>query len=211
MSKIRVLVAEDHPLMRAGIAATIDAEPDMEIVGLAQDGAEALTLFRTLNPDVSLTDLRMPVLDGLGLIEAILAEQPHANIVLLTASVADISIKQALRAGVASVLLKHMCRTDLIETIRAVHRGERPLSSEVKSLLAHNTVGEALTTREIEVVRRIANGKSNREVGEELGISEYTVKGHVKAVMTKLGASDRTHAVIIALRRGFLNMDAPES
>lgn len=207
MSKIRVLIAEDHPLMRTGIVAILEMEPDIEIVGLAQDGAEALTLFRMLSPDISLVDLRMPVLDGIGLIQAIRTEQPQAAIVLLTTSIADSAIKGALRAGASSIVLKHMCRTDLIETVRAVHRGERPLSDEIASLLAQNTIADSLTEREFEVLSRVANGNSNREIGETLGISEYTVKAHVKTIMHKLGASDRTHAVTIALRRGLLHID----
>jgi len=135
--------------MRTGIVATVETEPDIEIVGEAQNGAEALDLFRLLKPDVSLIDLRMPVLDGLDLIQAIRSDFPSAHLVVLTASFADVAIKKALRLGAAAVLLKHMCRTDLADTIRAVYRGERPMSDEVAGLLARNTIGDVLSAREV--------------------------------------------------------------
>jgi len=207
VSKARVLVAEDHSLRNTGIAATIERESDMEIIGLSQDGFEAIARFQALRPDVTVVDLRMTNLAGLGLIEAIRAVEPEARIVALTEAIDDVSIKTALRLGAASVLLKRWCKSHLAETIRAVHRGERPLSEEITAFLAHRRVSESLTPREISVMKRVACGKSNREVAKELEISEYTVKSHVKSVMTKLGANDRTHAAMMAFRKGFFGMD----
>ena len=205
---IRILVVDDHPLMRAGITAEIDVEEDMQVVASAQNGAEALALFRTHSPDVSLIDLRMPILDGMSLIKSIRTEQPTARIIVLTTSAGDVHIVKAFRAGASGYLLKHMLSSQLIHTIRSVHNGERIIPEEIARLLAENALSETVTPREIEVLARVSRGFSNREIAAELFISEYTVKAHVKTIMIKLGANDRTHAVMLAMQRGFLDMNA---
>ncbi len=201
---IRILIADDHPLMRAGISAEINAESDMRVVAGASNGVEALSLYREHRPDVSLVDLRMPIMNGLDLIAEIRSLHPPARIVVLTTSAADVHAVKAFRAGASGYLLKHMLRGDLIETIRAVHRGVRKIPAEIAQLLAEHALDEALTSREIEVVERVGRGLSNKQIGASLFISEYTVKGHLKTIMSKLNASDRTHAVMIAVQRGFI-------
>lgn len=205
MSKIRILIADDHPLMRAGIVQTIKNESDMEIVAIAEDGDHAIKLFAQTNPDVCLIDLRMPGRDGVYVIHWMRSQQPATKTIVLTASTTGVAIQRVLEAGASSVLLKHMCRENLVETIRAVHRGERPMLDDIAKIIAEHALGETLTVRETEVLRLISQGNSNRGVSELLGISEFTVKGHVKSIMLKLGANDRTHAVTIALQRGFLS------
>jgi len=203
---IRILIADDHPLMRSGIAAEISAEADMSVIAEAQDGAEALALFRQHKPDVSLIDLRMPRMGGLELISTIRAESPTARIVVLTTAMGDVSALRAFRFGAAGYLLKHMLRTELIETIRDVHRGKRRIPDEIARLLAQHALEEQMTRREIEVLSNVARGLSNKQIASELFISEYTVKAHLKTILTKLDANDRTHAVMIAMQRGFLEL-----
>lgn len=203
-SRIRVLVADDHPLMRAGISGEVNEQDDMEVVAEAQDGIEALELFHQFRPDVSLVDLRMPKLDGIEVIAAITSSYPGARAIVLTMSGGDVHARRALRAGATGYLLKHMLRTDLIDTIRTVHRGHRRIPDEVARLLAEHVTDCELTAREIAVIKGAAQGQSNKLIGCELCISEHTVKGHIKSILAKLGASDRTHAVLIALQRGFL-------
>ena len=204
--QIRILVADDHPLMRSGIAAEINAEPDMSVVASAGDGEEALSLFRNCRPDVALIDLRMPKMNGLDLLSAIRADFPTARIIILTTSSGDAHAIRAFRLGAVGYLLKHMLRGDLISTIREIHAGKRRVPDEVAQLLAQHAMEEQMTPREIDVLSKVALGRSNKIIGHELSISEHTVKAHLKTILSKLGASDRTHAVTIAAQRGFLDM-----
>jgi len=203
-SPLRVLVADDHPHMRAGISADINAQGDMLVAAEAQDGIEALELFHKFRPDVSLVGLRMPKLDGIEVVASIIAFHPAARAIVLATSSGDVHALRALRAGASGYLLKHMLRTDLIDTIRSVHRGQRCIPDEVARRLAEHATDSDLTIREIEVLKVVSKGKSNKLIGAELNISEHTVKGHIKRILAKLGANDRTHAVVIAFQRGFL-------
>jgi len=203
-SPLRVLVADDHPYMRAGMIGDVNAQADMLVVAEARDGMEALELFHKFRPDVSLVGLRMPNLDGIEVVASIVAFHPAARAIVLATSSGDVHALRALRAGASGYLLKHMLKSDLIDTIRSVHRGQRCIPDEVARRLAEHATDSDLTTREIEVLNAISKGKSNKLVGAELNISEQTVKGHIKRVLAKLGANDRTHAVMIALQRGFL-------
>jgi DNA-binding NarL/FixJ family response regulator len=204
-SPIRVLCVDDHPLMRDGIAFALQSQKDMELVGQAVDGEEALRLFRELRPDVTLMDLQMPGINGIATIEAIRNEFPKARIVVLTTYSGDVQAARALKAGAVGYLLKSMLRNELIGTIRTVHGGGRRIPPEIASELADHMCADALSPREVEVLRSVAAGHSNKIVADELAISEDTVKGHMKNVLSKLGANDRTHAVLIALKRGFLD------
>jgi DNA-binding NarL/FixJ family response regulator len=203
--RIRVLCVDDHPLMRDGIAFALQSQPDMELVGQAIDGDEALKLFRELRPDVTLMDLQMPGMNGITVIETIRRDFPKARIIVLTTYSGDVQASRALKAGVAGYLLKGMLRTELIGTIRAVHGGGRRISPAIASEVAEHVDVDALTDREVEVLRCVAQGLSNKAVANELNISEDTVKGHMKNILSKLSANDRTHAVMIAMKRGFLD------
>lgn len=202
---IRVLCVDDHPLMRDGIAFALQAQKDMELVGQAVDGEEALRLFRELRPDVTLMDLQMPGMNGIAAIEAIRKEFPRARIVVLTTYSGDVQATRALKAGAVGYLLKSMLRNELLGTIRTVHAGGRRIPPEIASELAEHISADSLSQREIEVLRSVAAGNSNKVVADELTISEDTVKGHMKNILSKLGANDRTHAVLIAIKRGFLD------
>jgi len=204
--RIRVLCVDDHPLMRDGVAFAIQFQPDMELVGQAVNGDEAVKLFRELRPDVTLMDLQMPGVNGITAIERIRADYPKAKIVVLTTYSGDVQASRAFRAGVVGYLLKSMLRTELVGTIRAVHGGARRIPPEIASELAEHFTADELSLREIEVLRSVAGGNSNKIVADQLGISEDTVKGHMKNILSKLGASDRTHAVMIAMKRGFLEV-----
>ena len=203
-SPLRILVADDHPYMRAGMIGDVNAQADMLVVAEARDGMEALELFHKFRPDVSLVGLRMPNLDGIEVVASIVAFHPAARAIVLATSRGDVHALRALRAGASGYLLKHMLKSDLIDTIRSVHRGQLCIPDEVARRLAEHATDSDLTIREIEVLNAISKGKSNKLVGAELNISEQTVKGHIKRVLAKLGANDRTHAVMIALQRGFL-------
>lgn len=205
--RIRVLAADDHPLVRAGLAAVVAAEPDMEFVGEAASGREAVELYRAHRPDVMLMDLRMPGMDGLSATRAILAEFPAARIVVLTTYDGDADIHRALEAGARGYLLKDMLRTEVLHTIRAVHRGSRVIPPEVAARLAEHVPRVELTAREVEVLELVAKGLSNKEVARVLGRTEETVKVHLKHVFEKLGVEDRTEAVTTALQRGILHID----
>jgi len=205
-SPIRVLTVDDHPLMREGIAAVVGRQADMVVVGEADNGARGLDLFRQLQPDVTLMDLQMPGLDGLGAIQQIREEAPQARILVLTTYQADARAWQALKAGAAGYLLKSALRTCLIDAIRSVHGGGRWIPSEVAIEIATHATDEQLTEREAEVLRQVAQGLSNREIGELLSLSEETIKARVKTILSKLGARDRTHAVVIALQRGLIRL-----
>jgi two-component system NarL family response regulator len=204
--RLSVLVVDDHPVVRAGLRAMIDAQPDMETVAEAGNGEEAVDLFRRHRPAVTLMDLRMPGMGGVAAIETLHESFPDACILVLTTYDGDEDIYRALHAGARAYLLKDMPREELLETIRAVHAGAHRLPPEVAARLAERMHQSELTSREIEIVERIADGLSNKQIAAALGIGEATVKTHVNNIMGKLGASDRTHAVTLALRRGFLHL-----
>ena len=203
---IRVLTVDDHPLLLKGIAALMMGEQDMELVGEANTGREALDLFRRLQPDITLMDLQMPEMNGIDAIGAIRGEFPEARIIVLTTNPGDVQISRALQAGARGYLLKCMLRKELLEAIRAVHAGQRRLSSEAAAGIAEHATDSSLTPREIDVLRLVAAGKANKEIGARLAMTEGTVKGHLKNILSKLEASDRTHAVTIALKRGIIEL-----
>jgi DNA-binding NarL/FixJ family response regulator len=203
---IRILTVDDHQLLREGIVAVLERQEDMCVVGQAGSGREAIESFRRLRPDVTLMDLRMPDMSGLEAISAIRTEFSSARIVVLTTYAGDVQAAAALRAGAAGYLLKNLVRKELVETIRTVHAGKRSVPSEIATEIAEHVADDNLTAREIEVLRRVAAGKSNKLVAAELDISEGTVKTHMKSILPKLDASDRTHAVMIALKRGILEL-----
>jgi len=205
-SLIRILIADDHPLLRDGVAGLVADQPDMELVGEASSGREAIEQFRKHLPYVTLLDLQMPEMNGIDAILAIRSEFPEARIVVLTTYTGDAQILRALKAGAQAYLLKSMLRRELLDTIRAVHKGQRRIPPEVAAQLAEHTADDSLTSREIEVLRLIAAGEANKLVASDLSITEETVKGHVKSILSKLGASDRTHAVTIALKRGIIEL-----
>jgi DNA-binding NarL/FixJ family response regulator len=203
---IRVLTVDDHLLLREGIAAVLAGQDDMVLVGEAGNGLEAVEIFRRLRPNVTLMDLRMPDMSGLEAITAIRADFPDARIIVLTTYSGDAQAAAALKAGAAGYLLKNLVRKELIETIRTVHAGKRRIPPEIATGIAEHVADDALTDREVEVLRGVATGKSNKLIAAELDISEGTVKTHMKSILPKLDASDRTHAVMIALRRGILDL-----
>jgi DNA-binding NarL/FixJ family response regulator len=203
---IRVLTVDDHLLLREGIAAVLESQEDMTLVAQAANGREAVESFRRLRPDVTLMDLRMPDMSGIEAITAIRSEFPDARIIVLTTYAGDAQAAAALKAGASGYLLKNLVRRELLETIRAVHSGKRRIPPEIATEIAEHVADDALTGREIEVLRRVASGKSNKLIAAELEISEGTVKTHMKSILPKLDASDRTHAVMIALRRGILDL-----
>lgn len=203
---IRVLSVDDHPLLREGIAALVGSEEDMEVVAEAATGREAIDLFRKYRPDITLMDLQMPEMNGIDAIGAIRGEFPDARIIVLTTHPGDVQVSRAFKAGARGYLLKGMLRKELPETIRAVHAGHKRLSSEVATEIAEHTTDDALTPREIEVLRLVAAGNANKDVAAHLSLSEVTVKSHVKNILSKLGANDRTHAVTIALKRGIIDL-----
>jgi DNA-binding NarL/FixJ family response regulator len=205
-ASIRVLSVDDHPLMRQGIAAVLQTAPDMTLIGEAEDGREAVERHRVLQPDVTLMDLQMPVMGGIDAIAAIRRESPHARFVVLTMYKGDVQAKAALQTGASAYLLKSMVMDDLIETIRWVHSGKRRIPAEVAIELAEHAGDEPLSLREIEVLKLVAKGMSNKLIASDLQISEETVKVHMKHIMEKLGARDRTHAVTIAVKRGFIDI-----
>ena len=203
---IRVLAVDDHPLLREGVAALIGSEEDMELVGEAANGREALDLFRKYQPEITLMDLQMPEMNGIDAIGAIRGEFPDARIIILTTHPGDFQVSRALKAGARGYVLKGMLRKELLETIRAVHAGQKRLSSEAAAEIAEHLADCGLTPREIDVLRLVAAGNSNKEIGVRLSLTEVTVKSHLKSILAKLGASDRTHAVTIALRRGIIDL-----
>jgi len=202
---IRVLCVDDHPLMREGIAAMIRSQPDLRLAGEAASGGEAIRRHRELRPDVTLMDLRLPDMSGIDAVIAIRGEHPDARVVVLTTFEGDMEIQRALRAGARGYLLKSMPPAELVAAIREVHAGRKRIPPAVATRLAEHLGEEDLTARELEVLDRIAAGGRNRDVAEELSISEETVKVHVKHIMEKLGARDRTEAVAIAVQRGFIH------
>ena len=203
---IRILTVDDHPMLREGIASLVASQSDMELVAEASTGREALDQFRDHRPDLTLMDLQMPDMDGIEAMVAIRGEFPEARIIVLTTYKGDVQVLRALKAGARAYLLKGLLRKELLETIRAVHRGEKRISPEVAAVLADHLVDEALTSREIDVLRLIAGGNANKLIGDQLSITEETVKGYVKSIFSKLGAKDRTHAVTVALKRGIIDL-----
>jgi DNA-binding NarL/FixJ family response regulator len=203
---IRVLLVDDHPVVREGLRAMIETQTDMMVVGEGENGAEAIEAFHSLHPDILLLDLKLPDMDGVNVIEVIRETQPNARIIVLTTYVGDVQARRALRAGAMGYLLKASLRRDLRESIRAVHSGSIKVQPEVAADLAQHEAAERLTQREMEVLRVIASGLSNKLVADRLGIREDTVKAHVTNILSKLKANDRTHAVTIALQRGFLEL-----
>ena len=205
-SPIRVFSVDDHPLLREGIAALVNSQPDMVLVVQAANGREAINLFKQHIPDVTLLDLRLPDMSGIDVLIAIRSEFPDARIIMLTTFEGDVEIQRALQAGARGYLLKNMPPTELLDVIRQVHAGKKRIPPEIASQLLEHMADDVLTEREIEVLKEVADGNRNREIAERLFISEETVKVHIKHIMEKLGASDRTQAVSIGLRRGIIQL-----
>lgn len=205
-SPIKILIVDDHPLLREGLAAVILGEQDMLLVGEASNGHEAVESFRKYQPDVTLMDLQMPEMDGVAATVAIRQQRSDARIVMLTTYRGDAQALRSLKAGASGYLLKSMIRTDLLNAIRSVHAGHRHIPREIAAELAAHVTDDALSLREMDVLRRVAAGNSNRLVAAQLALSEDTVKAHMKNIMSKLGAKDRTHAVTIALKRGIIDV-----
>jgi DNA-binding NarL/FixJ family response regulator len=203
--RIRVLIADDHPIMRDGIAVALESSPDMEVVGQAADGAEAIVRFRELRPDVALIDLQMPGVDGLQAIHTISAEFPQARIIVLTSYPGDARVKRALTLGANAYMLKTATRDEILGAIRSVMNGRRVVASEVAGEIASHAWSEMLSDRELSVLRLVATGNTNKRIADILCVSEDTVKARLKNIMTKLGALDRTHAVTLARNRGFFD------
>jgi DNA-binding NarL/FixJ family response regulator len=202
---IRILSVDDHPLIRDGIAFALQAHDDMMLVAEATNGLEAIELFERHKPDVTLMDLQMPAMNGIDAILSIRRDHPSAKFVVLTTYSGDVQALRAFKAGAAGYLLKSMLRRDLIETIRTVNSGRRRIPPEIAQAMADHVDGDRLSDREIEVLRSVASGCSNKAVAANLNITEDTVKSHMKSVLAKLHANDRTHAVLIAMKRGFLD------
>lgn len=203
---IRILVVDDHPLMREGIAAVIEGQADLVLAGEASDGDEAVEAYGRLLPDVVLMDLRMPGMGGIEAIAAIRARWPQARIIVLTTYRGDVEVMRALSAGASGYLLKSLLRRELLDTIRDVHAGARRVPAEIAAGLAEHISDEALSLRELDVLRSVSSGNANKRVAVDLGISEETVKAHMKSILAKLGARDRTHAVTIAIKRGIIEL-----
>jgi DNA-binding NarL/FixJ family response regulator len=205
-NRISILAVDDHPVLRQGLAALLSNEPDMHLVAEAENGIEATEQFRLHQPDVTLLDVQMPEMNGIEAIVAIRAEFPQARIIVLTTYAGDARAQRALAAGAQGYVLKGMLRKELLDTIRAVHRGQKKISADVATQLAHHTTDDDLSDREIEVLKLIAAGNSNKRIANHLSITEETVKGHVRSILAKLGASDRTHAVTVGLTRGIFQL-----
>ena len=203
---IRILSVDDHPLLREGIAMLIENQPDMVLVAQAATGREAIEQFRQHRPDVTLMDLRLPDISGIDALIAIRSESPHACVVMLTTFEGDVEIQRALEAGARGYLLKTAPAKELVEVIRQTHAGKKRIPAEVAAQLVEDMGDEALTPREVEVLKSLAEGNRNKDIGERLFISEETVKVHIKHIMEKLGANDRTQAVAIAVRRGIIQL-----
>jgi DNA-binding NarL/FixJ family response regulator len=201
---IRILAVDDHPLLRKGIAALVNAESDMKLVAEASNGEEAVESFRLHRPDVTLMDIQLPGLNGIEAINRILGEFPDARIIVLTTYTGDAQVLRALRAGARGYILKGHVHRELLETIRTVHAGQKRIPSDIAVELAEHATEDELSFREIEVLRLIATGNSNKEIGDQLSIGESTVKSHVTNILSKLSANDRAHAVTIGLKRGII-------
>lgn len=203
-SPIRILTVDDHALVRKGIAAILASQPDLSLVAEASNGYEAVEEFRSHRPDITLMDLQMPEMNGLDAMIAIRAEFPDARVIMLTTYAGDVQVLRAMKVGARGYLLKTLLDKELLETIRAVHSGRKVLSAEASYELAEHTTSDALTPAEIDVLRLIAAGHANKQIAHELSITEDSVKGRVKSILSKLGATDRTHAAMIGVRRGII-------
>ena len=205
-SPIRILVVDDHQLIRVGIATLLVPESDMKLVGEASNGREAIAKYRECRPDVTLMDLQMPEMSGFDAIVAIRDEFPEARIIVLTTYVGDVQAQRAMKTGAQGYVLKNLLHKELLETIRTVYRGRKAMAAEVAADVAQHTGEELLTPKEIDVLRLIAAGNANKEIAARLSVTEETVKSRVKNILDKLGANDRTHAVTIGLKRGFIEL-----
>jgi DNA-binding NarL/FixJ family response regulator len=203
---IRILVVDDHPIVRQGIAVLVGTQPDMSLVAEASNGREAIQQFRAHRPDVTIMDLQMPEMNGLDALATIRGEFPDARIIVLTTYTGDVQILRALKSGACGYLLKNTFHKELVDTIRAVHAGKKTLSPEVSYQIAEHSTDDALTPSEISVLTLIAAGNANKQIADQLSITEETVKSRVKNILSKLGAHDRTHAAVIGLKRGIIRM-----
>jgi DNA-binding NarL/FixJ family response regulator len=206
IQQIRVMIVDDHPLMRSGISGEINLQQDMQVVAEASSGVEAIAAYRIHRPDVTLMDIRMPDMGGIEAITQIRTTYPTAKFVVLTSSAGDVQAMRALQAGATGYLLKNLLRTELIDTIRTVHSGRRKIPAEIAQQIAEHSMEDVVSARELEVLRGVSQGKANKIIADDLCISEHTVKNHVKSILSKLDASDRTDAVVIAIRRGYIEM-----
>ena len=204
--RIRILAVDDHPILRQGVAGLIADESDMTLVAEAANGREAIQQFRTHHPDITLMDLQMPEMNGLDAMIAIRGEFPDARVIVLTTYTGDVQARRALQAGARAYLLKNSLHKELLDTIRAVHAGRKNLSPEVSFDLAEHAAEDALSPLEVRVLRLIAEGNSNKEIAARLSASEDSVKGHVRNILSKLGANDRTHAAMIGIKRGIIEL-----
>lgn len=205
-SRIRILVVDDHPLVRFGIAGLLETQPDMTLVAEASNGREAIQKFRQHHPDVTLMDLQMPEMNGLDALIAIRNQFPEARVVVLTTYAGDVQILRAIKAGAQGYLLKNVLHKELLETIRAIHAGKKTLGPEVSCQIAEHVADDALTPAEVLVLRLIAAGNANKAIADQLSVSEETVKSRVKSILSKLRANDRTHAAMIGLKRGIIDL-----
>jgi DNA-binding NarL/FixJ family response regulator len=207
---IRILTVDDHPLLRKGIAALVNAEPDLKLIAEASNGEEAIDAFRLHRPDVTLMDLQMPTLDGTAAIGRIRDEFPNARIIVLTTYTGDAQVLRALRAGARAYILKGHVHKELLETIRAVHAGQKRIPPDIAAELAEHAMDDELTEREIDVLKLVAAGNGNKQIADQLSIGEATVKSHVSNILSKLSANDRSHAITIGLKRGIIELDLPQ-
>ena len=203
---IRILTVDDHPLLRKGIAALVNGEPDLKLVAEAANGNEAIDAFRSHRPDVTLMDLQMPEVDGIDAIDRIRREFPEARIIVLTTYSGDTQVLRALKAGASGYILKGHVHKELLDAIRAVHAGKKRIPPEIAAELANHATDDALTEREIDVLKLVAAGNANKQIADQLSIGEATVKSHISNILSKLGANDRSHAVTIGLKRGIIEL-----
>jgi len=205
-SPIRILVVDDHPVVREGVTALVGGQSDMRIIGEASNGREAIQQFRAQRPDITLMDIQMPIMSGLDALIAIRDEAPEARIVMLTTYAGDVQVQRGIKAGARGYLLKSSLHEELLQTIRAVHAGRKAISAEASYGLAEHATDDALTPAEVRVLRLIAQGNANKEIADQLSVSEETVKGQVRNILSKLSAKDRTQAAVIGVRRGIIEL-----